>query len=210
MTGPLREKVNLWRDADKGLKTRFSSEKLDPPIQRGDISSVQVEQKIQRGTRLQEARLKYYPSIDVSHSELFAGEYEGTVSEAKNTLMDLGFRNNPTAYVEVSDELGPDEGSFCRNMISETGAGNRLPAVFGQPSLFRRIKRQIHVCVFDADDTVHFLAHEERSAWLQPMRHVFVNDAEGRIGTRDFRDLWYDTFGEELGGKEKVEWPTVH
>ena len=211
MSGPIIEKFNLWRDADKGLKTRFNSDRLKPAAKREDISDLQIDLKIERGTRLQEARLKRYPSIDVDYDTMYAGQMKGGLSDAKDRLVEMGFRNNPTAYVEVTEEYGPDEGSYSLQYITEGSKRFTIPRISSQPALFHREKRQIHVTLYEVDESeVHFLAHEERSAWLQPMRHVAVNDSSARIGVRDFRDKWYDEFGEPLGGEAKVQWETSY
>ena len=211
MSGPIIDKFNLWRDANKGIKTRFNSGKRKPAVKREDVSDLKIDLKIERGSRLQEARLKRYPSIDVDYDSLFAGKIQGDLSDAKDRLTSIGFRNNPTAYVEITEEHGPDEGSYSRQFITEGSRRFDLPRIGSQPSLFHREKRQLHVTVYEVDESeVHFLAHEERSAWLQPMRHVAVNDSSARIGVRDFRDAWYDEFGEPLGGVSNVQWETSH
>lgn len=207
---PLLKKINLWRDAEKGFKTRFNAKVKDSAVERADVPDVLVQTKIKRGDRLQQARLRFYPSIDVDREKLFAGRMDGDISDAEDRLVAMGYRNNPTAYVEVTDKNGPDDGSYSRNFITETGGRFDIPRVNQQPSLFRRVKRQIHVTLYDVPDGVEFLAHEEQSAWLQPARHVVANDAEAEVGVRDFRDNWWDEFGEELGGRDDVQWDTAH
>lgn len=210
MAGPILEKTFLWRESGKGFKARFSSELEDPPLDRDDLPDLVVNQKVERGNIMQRARLKRYPSIDVDLDRLYAGEVEADLEEAVDMLNRMGFRNNPTAYVEVTEEHGPDDGSYSRTFVSETGTRFDMPKLVEFPSVYKRIKRQIHITVYKVKDKVIFLAHEEKSAWLQPARHVFVNDASARVGVRDFRDLWYDEFNRELPGKDRVKWETTN
>lgn len=210
MAGPILDKSRLWLQSDRGIRARLSGNLKNSVAQRGDISPLVVNQKVERGDALQTARLRFYPSIDVDREKLFAGFMEGDLDDATDRLMGLGFRNNPTAYVEVTEENGPDDGSFARVFVTETGARLDIPQLVARPTFFRRMKRQIHITVYDVGGRVEFLAHEEQSAWLQPMRHVLVNDAEASVGVRDFRDVWFDEFGEELSGKDEVMWPTTH
>lgn len=209
MATPVLDKLRLWRESRTGLKTRFSDEVNPPVSKRDDVPDLVTNTKIKRGDRVQSARIKHYPSVDVNYDNLFAGYIEGDLSDARDRLLDMGYRNNPTAYVEVTDEYGPDDGSYARQYITETGGGSR-PYLTNFPSLYAREKKQIHVCIWDVDDEVHFLAHDERSAWLQPMLHVSVPDSNARIGVRDFRDDWYDNFGEELPGSDDVKWEVNH
>lgn len=207
---PILEKVNLWRESGKGFKSRFRDEALPPVIERQDLSSLDVDPQLERGDWLQELRLKYYPSIDVNRDNIIAGKIDGDIDDAKERLLSLGFRNNPTAYVEVTEENVPDDGSYSRNIISESGGRLDIPRITQQPAFYRRVKEQIHVCMFVVDDGVEYLAHRERSAWLQPARHVLIPDSSARRGVRDFRDIWYDEFGEELPGKDLTKWDTTH
>lgn len=209
MPGPLLEKASLWRDTELGLKSRLTSEAHKPAVDR-DIPQVQLDAKLQRGDLSQKARLRFYPSIDVDYDRLFAGKVDAGLEEATDALRALGFRNNPTAYVEVTDQYGPDDGSYSRQFITETGRRFDRPVLLNRPTLLHRLKRQIHITVYLINGETHFLAHEEKSAWLQPARHVAVNDVSARIGVRDFRDVWFDEFGEELGGKNQVRWDTTH
>lgn len=210
MATPIRNKLFLWRSSRRGLKSRFSDDVKSPAISRDDIPDVQVSSKIKRGGNLQELRLRYYPSIDVNKDEMFAGRMEGDLEDARDRLFDLGFRNNPTAYVEITDEHGPDDGSYSKQVITEDGTTHDIPRITQQPSFWKRLKEQFHITVYQLDGEVLFLAHKEVSAWLQPARHLIKNDASKRIGVRDFRDQWYDEFGEELGGKGDVLWETTH
>lgn len=210
MAGALVNKFQLWRKEGTGVKSRFSDELKSPARDRDDISPLLVDRKINRGDTLQELRLKHYPSIDVDRRKLFAGFINENVEGAEQLLVELGFRNNPTAYVEVTEENGPDDGSYSRQFVTETGARFDIPKILPNPSFYKRMKRQLHVVLFDVGDRTEFLVHDERSAWLQPARHVIVNDAEARVGVRDFRDLWFDQFGRELRGKGQVVWDTTH
>lgn len=206
MARPILTKFNLWRDVNKGFKTRFSNKLEEPPEDREDIRPTVVQNKIERGTRLQKLRLRFYPSINVNRENLFAGRVDSNLDEATDALIDLGFRNNPTAYVEVTDEHGPDEGSYAKQIVTETGGRFNIPQAVLRPAVFRRVKDQIHVTVYSTDDGVEYLAHREQSAWLQPARHVVVNNADARRGVRDFRDVWFDEFEFELPAKDEVKW----
>lgn len=210
MNSPVLRKLELWTEDGKGFKSVLSSEVESPALERDDLASPLVRQKLKRGKLLQRMRLQYYPTIDVERDNLFAGYIEGTLDDAKERLHEMGYRNNPTAYVEVTDEHGPDDGSFARQYITETSASQRRPILHNRPTIFRREKQQIHVCIFSTDDRVEFLAHDESSAWLQPARHIAVSAGNARIGVRDFRDDWYDEYEEELGGREQVRWSTAH
>lgn len=207
---PVKEKFNLWRDANKGFKSRFMNAAKDPAAKRDDLPDLQVQMKMERGDKLQEARLKRYPSIDVDRDKLLAGTIPGDLEEAEDRLNTLGFRNNPTAYVEVTEENGPDDGSYSRQIVTETGGRLDIPRVTNQPLFFRRVKDQIHLALYELQDEVEVLAHRERSAWLQPARHVLVNDASARRGVRDLRDIWFDEFEEEMPGQDLTNWETSH
>lgn len=210
MGTPFRDKGRLWLSRKRGVKSRIFSDTKRPAAVRDDIPAILTQKKLERGDALQKARLRYYPSIDVSKPMLFAGEIEGSIEDAEDRLINLGFRNNPTAYVEITEEHGPDDGSYSLQLISETGGRYDIPRITNQPSYWKRTKRQIHVTLYDVNEKVLFLAHEEVSAWLQPARHVVAGDATARIGVRDFRDIWFDQFGEELPGKSNVFWSTSH
>ena len=213
MTRPIIQKFNLWRDTNKGFKNRFSNRVQDSALDRADVPTIRVREKMNRGDRVQEARLERYPSIDVDKDNLYAGEIEGDLDDAEDLLEDLGYRNNPTAYVEITEEDGPDDGSYAKQFITESGQTGRkdIPVLLGgMPQLYRRMKEQVHVVVFEQEETVEFLAHRERSTFLQPMRHVFINNANARKGVRDFRNEFYDEAGTELAGKDKVKWEVAH
>lgn len=213
MTRPIIQKFNLWRDRNKGLKNRLSSDLKGSALDRTDVPTIRVREKMDRGDRVQRARLERYPSIDVDKEALYAGEIEGDLDDAEDLLEDLGYRNNPTAYVEITDEDGPDDGSYSKQFITESGQTGRkdIPALLGgMPQLYRRVKEQVHVVVFEQEDTVEFLTHRERSTFLQPMRHVVIPEANARKGVRDFRNDFYDEAGVELKGKEKVKWEVAH
>lgn len=207
---PAVQKFKLWRESGKGFKTRLDSGLNSPVIDRDDVATATVDQSITRGDRSQELRLKHYPSINVDRDRLFAGSMEGDVDDARERLLQMGYRNNPTAYVEVTDENGPDDGSFARQYITETQASGDRERLTNFPAPFKRVKRQIHVVVFELEDEVEFLAHDETSAWLQPMLHVSVNDVKARRGVQEFRLDWFDEFGEELGGESEVKWEIAH
>lgn len=210
MPGAAVSKFQLWRKEGVGVKSRFS-DALEPSARdRDDISPLLLDQKIERGDTLQELRLKHYPSINVDRDKLFAGYINENKDAAEDLLIELGFRNNPTAYVEVTEENGPDDGSYARTFVTETGGRFDIPKLAPNPSFYKRMKRQLHVVIYDVGDRTEFLVHDERSAWLQPARHVIVNDAEAQVGVRDFRDLWFDQFGRELRGKSQVVWDTTH
>lgn len=200
----------LWRSGRRGIKSRLNSSVSKPAAARDDIPDVVVSNKAKRGDTLQRLRLMYYPSIDVDKDKLYAGEIEDDISDAENRLLDLGFRNNPTAYVEVTEEHGPDDGSYSLQRISEDGSRADIPRITQQPSYWKRTKLQFHITLYELQEKVIFLCHKEISAWLQPARHVWNSDASARIGVRDFRDMWYDEFEEELPGKDLTMWDTTH
>lgn len=208
MARPVLQKASLWLDSDKGLRGRFSDELKEPAGKRDDVPNVLLETKAQRGDRVQELRLKFYPSINVDYNKLFAGKAEATLEEVEDALLEMGYRNNPTAYVEVTEQFGPDDGSYARQFITETGSRRNIPVIGGTVSPLKRVKRQIHVTLYKVENEVHFLSHEEISAWLQPTRHVVVGDSSARVGVRDFRDDWFDAFNSELPGGESVKWET--
>lgn len=210
MATPIRDKVFLWRSSRRGIKSRLTSDVDPPAIERDDIPDVVVSNKLKRGDTLQKLRLRFYPSINVDKDKLYAGEIQGDLSDVESKLLELGFRNNPTAYVEVTEDHGPDDGSYSLQQISETGGRLDLPRISQQPSFWKRTKLQTHVTVYELQDRSILLAHKELSAWLQPARHVWKGDASARIGVRDFRDMWFDEFDEELSGKDKVAWDTTH
>lgn len=210
MASPVFEKLSLWRESGKGLKTRLDDRIQPSVVDRPGVSSVEVQGAIERGDFAQRARLNHYPSIDVSREQLFAGRIDGDLEEARERLFQLGYRNNPTAYVEVTEETGPDDGSYARQYVTETGVGKGREYLSNYPTLWRRLKRQIHVCIWDVGDGVEFLAHDEKSAWLQPMLHVAITDVKARRGVQEFRLDWYDEFGEELPGRDEVNWEVAH
>lgn len=215
MPVPILNKYRLWSDSDKGLKT---IRRANPPaVNREDIPDILKQSSLDtasnlptRGEVAQEARLRRYPSIDVDKEQLFAGKIEGDINDARDKLFRLGYRNNPTAYVEVTEENGPDDGSYARQIITDESVSAGRNYITNFPTLFQRAKRQIHVCIWKVEDEVLFLAHEEKSAWLQPMLHLAIPDVSARIGVRDFRNDWYDEFGEELPGKDEVSWESQH
>jgi hypothetical protein len=210
MASALRDKLLLWKSSKRGLKSRFTDDVKKSVDDRSDVAQSRVKEKKKRGDAAQKLRLRYYPSIDVDRDKLFAGRIDGELDDARNRLLEMGFRNNPTAYVEVTEEYGPDDGSYSLQYVTEDATRFDIPRLVQQPTLFKRIKRQIHVTIYGVGDRVEFLTHEEMSAWLQPARHVVKGDATAEIGVRNFRDEWFDEFGEELPGKPEVQWPTAH
>lgn len=206
----VEERARLWLESGKGFRSLRSDKLNSPAFKRDDIAQSTLTTKASRGDRLQAWRLRNYPSIDVDYSTLYAGKMVGDLDEARDKLMSMGYRNNPTAYVEVTDEYGPDDGSYARQFITETQANIDIPKLTGFPDLFKRLKRQVHVTVFKIGEEVHFLSHEEKSAWLQPIQHVTVNNSSARRGVQLFRMSWYEKFGEELGDKGGVEWETIY
>lgn len=209
MPGALKQKFDLWRDSEKGFKTRFHPDLNESAIDREDIKTLDVEQQIERGDLAQELRLRYYPTIDVNKEDLLVGHLEGDIDKAEKFLRELGFRNNPTAYVEVTED-GPDDGSYSRQMVTEEATGIDLPQMGGFVNPLTRIKDQIHVVIQKMGDRVDFMAHREESAWLQPVRHIAINDASAQRGVRDFRDIWYDRFEKEMPGKGRIKWDVTH
>lgn len=206
----LSDRTTLLLEDRKGLKTLRSDELDSPVLKRDDLTQASVVEKIERGSRAQKLRYRVSPSINVDRDSLYAGYIEGDLEEARDRLQEMAYRNNPTAYVEVTDENGPDDGSYARQYVTEKRANIDRPHFSSHPTLFKRYKRQIHVCIWKVGDRVEFLAHEERSAWLQPMLHVQIPDVNASRGVRDFRNDWYDVFGRELNGKEDVRWDTTN
>lgn len=197
MSRPIREKLRFWRESSKGLKSQFTSAVQEPVLKRPDVRTSMVQQKIQRGNFVQRARLRRYPSINVDLNRVYAGSIQGDLDDAREILMEAGFRNGPLAYVEVTEEFGPDDGSYWLHIITETG---KFPFIQNRFGVFRRIKDQIHVVNWLDEERgmVHFGAHREQSAPLQPARHAAINDARARQGIRDFRNKLRDDLGLEL------------
>jgi len=191
-----KSRFELW--ADKGL-TLTDRLETAPAVKR-DIDPAIMEQSIQRGDLLQEIRLKRYPSIEVSFDNLYAGTYRGTLDELEQKLFEIGYRNNATAYVEITDKLGPDDGSYSQQIVKESGEfpNLQISRPFGMIPLYNRVKLQNHITTFVDGDVVHILAHQETSAWLQPLRHLTVSEGDANIGIREFRQAWKDQFEEEL------------
>lgn len=197
MAGPLRNKIQLWRESSKGIKSRLNTDIQPPALDRDDVLTSLTKEKMQRGGRLQRWRLENYPSIDVDFADVYAGSIEGDKDDAQEFLMELGFRNGPFAYVEVTEEFGPDDGSYWLHTITETG---KFPYIENRLGLFRRVKDQVHVAVWEDVDRgmVHFGAHREQSALLQPARHVAVGDSQIERGVEDFRNKVKHEMGAEL------------
>jgi len=197
MSRPIREKMRFWRESSKGLKSQFTSAVQEPVLKRPDVRTVMVQEKIQRGNFVQKARLRRYPSINVDFDKVYAGSIEGDLDDARELLMEIGFRNGPLAYVEVTDRFGPDDGSYWLHIITETG---KFPLIQNRAGAFRRVKDQIHVVNWLDEERgmVHFGAHREQSAPLQPARHAIINDARAQQGIRDFRNKLEDELGIKL------------
>lgn len=197
MSRPVRNKIQLWRESSKGIKSQLTSAVKDPALKRPDVRTSMVQQQMQRGDRVQDLRLRFYPSIDVDFEQVYAGSIEGDLDDAKQLLMEAGFRNGPFAYVEITDEFGPDDGSYWLHIITETG---KFPKIENRFGLFRRVKDQVHVVTWldEELEMVHFGAHREQSALLQPARHAAINEANAQRGVRDFRNKWEDEFSTEL------------
>lgn len=197
MSGPIRTKVQLLRESNKGLKSRLKDGVRGPALERDDVRTSTTEKKIERGDKLQALRLRNYPSIDVDFDRLYAGSIEGGKKEAEEILMRAGFRNGPLAYVEVTNEFGPDDGSYWLQIITETG---KFPFIDNRVPLFRRVKDQIHVVIWEDEEEsmTHFGAHREKSAMLQPARHASISESDAQRGIRDFRNKLNDEFGKDL------------
>lgn len=191
-----KSRLELWADKGFTLTDRIKSR----PALKRDIEPAVLEEKLQRGDILQEIRLKRYPSIEVDFDTLYAGTFRGSLQELEQKLFNMGYRNNPTSYVEVTDRLGPDDGSYSQQIIKEDTEFPHLN--IGRPvnmvPLYNRLKLQNHVTTFIDGDVVHILAHQETSAWLQPARHLTVSEGDAEIGIREFRQAWSDEFGESL------------
>lgn len=194
-----KSKAEMW--AEKGLTL---SDRLGhpPAAQREPVDSSTLDDKLERGDLAQRLRLMYYPSINIDFNKMYAGSYKGSLEDLEEKLFSAGYRNNPTAYVEITDEFGPDDGSYARQRITESqefpylGVGRP----FGLVTWWNRIKEQVHVTAYVEEDSnwIHLAAHMEASAWLQPVRHVTVSDASARLGIREFSEAWKDEHGEEL------------
>lgn len=197
MVGPVREKFGLWRESSRGIKSRLHKDTKEPVLDRSDVRTSEVMDKIERGDFVQEQRLKRYPSIDIDFDRVYAGSIEGDLDEAQEILMRAGFRNGPLAYVEVTDEFGADDGSYWLHIITESG---KFPYIENRAGFFRRIKDQVHVVVWrdDEREMVHFGAHREKSALLQPARHVGISEADASRGIRDLRNKIEDEFDKQL------------
>jgi len=210
MGSPLKDKAKLWLSRNRGLKSRVLADVKKPVAHRQDVKQLQVRQSVRRGNEMQKLRLKYYPSIDIPYNKLFSGKIKGTLGDAEDKLVNLGFRNDPTAYVEVTKEYGPDNGSFSKQYISETGGRIDIPRVTQQPTFWKRTKEQVHTTCFEVGDEIHFCTHKELSAWLEPARHVFANDVSARQGVQQFRWMWFNEYDEELGGKNDIHWKSEY
>jgi len=190
-----KSKLELWRE--KGLTLRDRLDADPPAVNIDDIPQDTLDDKIERGDIAQELRLRYYPSINLTEkkNDYYVGSFDGSLDEFEDLVFDLGYRNNPTAYVEVIDGLGPDDGSYARVEITESqefpylGIGRP----FGVVTWWNRLKEQNHLTTFVEDDYVHVFVHKEASAWLQPIRHVTVSEGSG-IGADEFDLRWSDKY----------------
>lgn len=196
---PDTNKFNLWKQKGLTLTDRVGH---PPAVERDGISEEDLEESLERGDLAQKARLRFYPSIEVEFDELYTGSVSLDFEQLEEKLFDMGYRNNPTAYVEVTDKFGPDDGSYARQRIVEDDdfpyLGFSRP--FGLVTWWNRLKLQVHATVFidENRDLIHILSHWEASAWFQPVRHLTVSEASARIGKREFRERWLDEHGEEL------------
>jgi len=190
-------KIELWKKKGLTLRDRLNA---DPPATSVEsISQDLLDQKLERGDILQELRLKYYPTIDLTEKkdDYYVGSFSGTLEELEDMLFSIGYRNNPTAYVEVMDGLGPDDGSYARVEVTESqefpylGIGRP----FGIVTWWNRIKEQNHLTTFVEDDYVHVFVHKEASAWLQPIRHLTVSEGSD-IGGEEFSLRWEEKYDE--------------
>lgn len=191
MSGISKSKIDLWREKGLTLQGRLNA---DPPaVDRDGIPKDVLDDKIQRGDITQELRLRYYPTIDLTEKKenYYAGTFEGTLEELEDKLYNIGYRNNPTAYVEVMDGLGPDDGSYARVEITESQEFPYLgiSRPFGVVTWWNRLKEQNHLTTFVDGDQVHVFVHKEASAWLQPIRHVTVSEGDD-IGSDEFDIRW--------------------
>lgn len=194
-----KSKIEMWKQ--KGLTLRDRLNAGPPAAKRDSISAETLDEKTQRGDIAQELRLKYYPSINLTDKKenYYAGTFKGSLSELEDLLFDIGYRNNPTSYVEIIDGLGPDDGSYARVEITES---QQFPYLgigrpFGLVNWWNRIKEQNHLTTFVDEDNeqVHVFVHKEASAWLQPIRHVTVSEGDD-IGSDEFLLRWNDKYDE--------------
>lgn len=184
-------KLQLWKEKGLTLNDRLQTK---PAVRRDGIEESTLERKKERGDIAQNIRLRFYPSIRVDFGDLYAGTFEGTLQEFEDEVFDIGYRNNPTAYVEITERFGPDDGSYARQVVTEDeefpylGIGRPL----GHITYWNRIKLQNHITVYAEPEKkwVHILAHREASAWLQPARHLTVSEGDAKIGIEEFRQRW--------------------
>jgi len=189
-------RYGLWLKKGLTLRDRF---KTKPAVQR-DIDESLLQTKLERGSLQQKIRLKYYPSIEVDFDRLYAGTYRGTKADLINKLFEMGYRNNPTSYVEITDNFGPDDASFAKHIVEEDIGFPHLNVErpLGILPIWNRRKIQTHVTIYVEGDEIHMLAHQEVSAPLQPVRHLTISESDAEIGIREFREDWFDQFGEKL------------
>lgn len=192
----MSRRLESW--LSKGL-TATARLQTEPAVDK-DIDEDLLQTKLNRGSFQQRIRLEYYPSIEVDTSTLYAGTFYGSKEELVGKLFQMGYRNNPTAYVEVTDRFGPDDGSFAKHKVEEdVGFPHaNIDRPLGILPVWNRVKSQTHATVYVDGDKVHILAHQEVSAPLQPVRHLSVSDSNARIGIREFKEDWFDEFGERL------------
>jgi hypothetical protein len=189
-------RYDLWIKKGLTLTDRLNAV---PAVDR-DIDPGLTEKKINRGGFQQQLRLKYYPSIKVDFDSLYAGTFRGSKEELVNKLFDMGYRNNPTSYVEVTDEFGPDDGSFAKHKVEEDVGFPHLniDRPLGILPIWNRVKHQTQVVIYVDGEEIHMLAHEETSAPLQPMRHLTIQQTDAVIGIRELREDWFDQFDTKL------------
>jgi len=195
-------KLEMWKK--KGLTLRARMDANPPAVDRGDIPEDTLEEKLERGDILQKLRLRYYPTVNLTgkKSTYYVGSFEGTLDKLEDLIYDIGYRNNPTAYVEVMGGLGTDDGSYARVEITESQEFPYLgiSRPFGVVTWWNRVKEQNHLTTFVDGDYVHIFVHKEASAWLQPIRHVTVSEGDG-IGSEEFELRWNDNYDIELKNK---------
>ncbi|EGQ44204.1 MAG: hypothetical protein J07AB43_02630 [Candidatus Nanosalina sp. J07AB43] len=199
-----QSKIEMWREKGLTLRSRLNAD--PPPVDRDDIPQSTLQNKIERGDVIQELRLRFYPSIGLTErkNDYYAGSFRGSIDEFEDKAYSIGYRNNPTAYVEIIDGLGPDDGSYARIEITESQEFPYLgfDRPFGIVTWWNRVKEQNHLTTFidEEEDLVHIFVHKEASAWLQPIRHATVSEGDN-IGAKEFTLRWEDNY-EQL---EQVE-----
>lgn len=192
-------KLEMWKK--KGLTLRARMDANPPAVDRDDIPEDTLEEKLERGDILQKLRLRYYPTLDITKKKnnFYVGTVKKSLDELEDLIFKIGYRNNPTAYVETIEGLGTDDGSYARNEITESqefpylGIGRP----FGIVTWWNRVKEQNHLTTFVDGDYVHIFVHKEASAWLQPIRHVTLSEGDDQ-GSAEFKLRWNEKYDIEL------------